>query len=326
MTGTKCARRRRGELQAVMGIPADSRYLARTGCSASPSSVPNVIVSRRDSPAPLGLSDRRASGVLSDPERAWLCAAAGTAGPDHRSAQRGTGPAAPDQWRRRRSYRQSGRGGPPAAATASRGACRYAPGRLQRSAGAGCRASPCRPGHHLRPPAAADDPTQARSPARRLGYRRIPQRPRVDPHVARWGVPLLLVLLTALLVHAIGHYALRREVAGRRHLNSAWPKSTDNPPAVVYQARRAADGTLSFPFIAGDLQALFGISRQQAEQDATCCLERIEEDDREHILHAWSSRRRGSSRRSFLEFRLRPEGTGARWCSQAHPYAAEVAR
>ena len=129
---------------------------------------------------------------------------------------------------------------------------------------------------------------------------------------ARWGVPLLLVLLTALLVHAIGHWRLRREVAGRRHLEQRLAEVTDNLPAVVYQARRAADGTLSFPFIAGDLQALFGISRQQAEQDATCLLERIEEDDREHILHAVEQAARQFAP-LILEFRLRPEGTGARW-------------
>ena len=37
-------------------------------------------------------------------------------------------------------------------------------------------------------------------------------------NLLRWGVPVLMVLLTALLVHGVGHWRLRREVAGRRQL------------------------------------------------------------------------------------------------------------
>jgi hypothetical protein len=62
---------RRGELQAVMGIPVDSRYLGPDWVFSQPFiSVPNVIVSRSDSPALLGLSDLQGKRVLlSDPER-----------------------------------------------------------------------------------------------------------------------------------------------------------------------------------------------------------------------------------------------------------------
>ncbi|MGM3214024.1 hypothetical protein ACS229_30335, partial [Klebsiella pneumoniae] len=50
-----------------------------------------------------------------------------------------------------------------------------------------------------------------------------------------WGIPVLLVLLTALLVHGIGYWRLRREVAGRRQLEQRLAEVTDNLPAVVYQ-------------------------------------------------------------------------------------------
>jgi two-component system sensor histidine kinase EvgS len=117
--------------------------------------------------------------------------------------------------------------------------------------------------------------------------------------------------------------ALRREVAGRRQLEQRLAEVTDNLPAVVYQARRDADGALSFPFIAGDLPALFGITRQQAEQDARVLLERIEEEDRARILQAIEQAARQFAP-LILEFRLRSNGAGVRWVrSQAHPYAAE---
>ena len=138
----------------------------------------------------------------------------------------------------------------------------------------------------------------------------------------RWGVPVLLVLLTALLVHGVGHWRLRREVAGRRQLEQRLAEVTDNLPAVVYQARRDADGTLSFPFIAGDLPALFGITRQQAEQDAKLLLERIEQDDRAHILHSIEQAARQFAP-LVLEFRLRSDEEGTRWVRSQATYAAE---
>ena len=62
---------RRGQLQAVMGIPADSRYLGPDWVFSQPFiSVPNVIVGTGDSPAILGLADLQGKRVLlSDPER-----------------------------------------------------------------------------------------------------------------------------------------------------------------------------------------------------------------------------------------------------------------
>jgi two-component system sensor histidine kinase EvgS len=42
--------------------------------------------------------------------------------------------------------------------------------------------------------------------------------------VLRWGVPLLLVLLTALLVHGIGYWRCAAKWPGGASWNSAWPK------------------------------------------------------------------------------------------------------
>ena len=105
-----------------------------------------------------------------------------------------------------------------------------------------------------------------------------------------------------------------REVAGRRQLEQRLAEVTDNLPAVVYQARRGADGALSFPFIAGDLPALFGITRQQAEQDARVLLERIEEEDRAHILHSIEQAARQFAP-LILEFRLRSDGRACAGCA-----------
>lgn len=62
---------RRGELQAVMGIPVDSRYLGPDWVFSQPFiSVPNVIVVRSDGESLLGLADLQGKRVLlSDPER-----------------------------------------------------------------------------------------------------------------------------------------------------------------------------------------------------------------------------------------------------------------
>ncbi|HEO8483074.1 ATP-binding protein [Stenotrophomonas maltophilia] len=317
---------RRGELQAVMGIPADSRYLGPDWVFSQPFiSVPNVIVSRRDSPALLGLSDLQGKRVLlSDPERvrgyvlqqapqARIIAA--------RSAEQAL----------QRLINGDADAYVGNLALVDHLLRNRFPGRLQVAAPAGFNDQLVLAveRRHAALATTFDRLLLQMTPRKREALRgdwlAVEYRNGLDWNSAmRWGVPLLLVLLTALLVHAIGHWRLRREVAGRRHLEQRLAEVTDNLPAVVYQARRAADGTLSFPFIAGDLQALFGISRQQAEQDAMCLLERIEEDDREHILHAVEQAARQFAP-LVLEFRLRPEGTGARWVrSQAHPYAAEA--
>ncbi|HIE1098031.1 ATP-binding protein [Stenotrophomonas maltophilia] len=317
---------RRGELQAVMGIPADSRYLGPDWVFSQPFiSVPNVIVSRQDSPALLGLSDLQGKRVLlSDPERvrgyvlqqapqARIIAA--------RSAE---------QALQRVSDGEADVYVGNLALVDHLLRNRF-PGQLQVAAPAGFNDQLVLAvqRRHAALATTFDRLLLQMPPRKREALRgdwlAVEYRSGVDWTTAlRWGVPLLLVLLTALLVHGIGYWRLRREVAGRRHLEQRLAEVTDNLPAVVYQARREADGTLSFPFIAGDLQALFGITRQQAEQDAKTLLERIEEDDRARILQA-VEQAAWQFAPLILEFRLRTEGPGARWVrSEAHPYAAEA--
>ncbi|ALA80767.1 transporter substrate-binding domain-containing protein [Stenotrophomonas maltophilia] len=317
---------RRGELQAVMGIPADSRYLGPDWVFSQPFiSVPNVIVSRVDSPALLGLSDLQGKRVLlSDPER--------VRGYVLQQAPQARIMAA-------RSAEQAMQRVLDGEADAYVGNLALVnqllrsrfQGRLQVAAPAGFNDQLVMAveRRHAALATTFDRLLLQMAPreheALRGNWLSVEHRNGVDwKRVLRWALPLLLVLLTAVLVHGIGYWRLRREVAGRRHLEQRLAEVTDNLPAVVYQARRDADGTLSFPFIAGDLQALFGISRQQAEQDAKILLERIEEDDRARILQAVEQAARQFAP-LILEFRLRAEGTDARWVrSQAHPYAAEA--
>lgn len=317
---------RRGELQAVMGIPADSRYLGPDWVFSQPFiSVPNVIVSRADSPALLGLSDLQGKRVLlSDPERvrgyvlqqapqARIMAARSA----EQAMQRVLDGEAEAYVGNLALVNQLLRG-------------RFQ-GRLQVAAPAGFNDQLVMAVERRHAALATTfdrlllQMTPGEHEALRGNWLSAEHRNGIDwKQVMRWGLPLLLVLLTAVLVHGIGYWRLRREVAGRRHLEQRLAEVTDNLPAVVYQARRDADGTLSFPFIAGDLQALFGISRQQAEQDAKALLERIEEDDRARILQAVEQAARQFAP-LILEFRLRAEGSGGRWVrSQAHPYSAEA--
>ncbi len=140
--------------------------------------------------------------------------------------------------------------------------------------------------------------------------------------IARWAVPLALVLLTALLVHGWGHWRLRSEVAMRRRAEQRLAEVTDNLPAIVYQGRRERDGRLSIPYIAGDTEALFGLSAADAMADESALMDRIDERDRAGVRQALER-----AARDFIpldmEFRTSPRGT-LRWVrSRALPYDAE---
>lgn len=316
---------RRGELQAVMGIPVDSRYLGPDWVFSQPFiSVPNVIVVRSDGESLLGLADLQGKRVLlSDPER--------VRGYVQQQAPQARIIAA-------RSAEQALQRLLEGEADAYVGNLAVVdhllrsrfPGRMQVAAPAGFndQLALAVDRRHAALATTFDrlllQMTPRKREALRSAWLAVEYRNGVDwSNLLRWGVPVLMVLLTALLVHGVGHWRLRREVAGRRQLEQRLAEVTDNLPAVVYQARRDADGTLSFPFIAGDLPALFGIARQQAEQDARVLLERVEQEDRARILHSIEQAAHQFAP-LILEFRLRSDGEGVRWVrSQAHPYAAE---
>lgn len=140
--------------------------------------------------------------------------------------------------------------------------------------------------------------------------------------IARWAVPLSLVLLTAIVVHGWGHWRLRREVAMRRHLEQRLAEVTDNLPATVYQARRDSDGQFSFPYIAGDMEALFGISVAEAMADEGLVMERIDVHDRERVRQTLEQAVRDFTVLD-MEFRTCPHGE-VRWIrSRALPYAVD---
>ncbi|WP_329888237.1 ATP-binding protein [Stenotrophomonas sepilia] len=316
---------RRGELQAVMGIPVDSRYLGPDWVFSQPFiSVPNVIVVRSDGESLLGLADLQGKRVLlSDPER--------VRGYVQQQAPQARIIAA-------RSAEQALQRLLEGEADAYVGNLAVVdhllrsrfPGRMQVAAPAGFndQLALAVDRRHAALATTFDrlllQMTPRKREALRSAWLAVEYRNGVDwSNLLRWGVPVLMVLLTALLVHGVGHWRLRREVAGRRQLEQRLAEVTDNLPAVVYQARRDADGTLSFPFIAGDLPALFGITRQQAEQDARVLLGRVEQEDRARILHSIEQAAHQFAP-LILEFRLRSDGEGVRWVrSQAHPYAAE---
>ncbi|MGF6418939.1 two-component system sensor histidine kinase EvgS [Stenotrophomonas sp. AN71] len=316
---------RRGELQAVMGIPADSRYLGPDWVFSQPFiSVPNVIVSRSDAAPLLGLADLQGKRVLlSDPERVrgYVLQQA----PQARIIAARSAEQALQRLLDGEADAYVGN----LALVDHQLRSRF-PGRLQVAAPAGFNDQLVLAVERRHAALATTfdrlllQMTPRQREALRSAWLAVEYRNGIDWNNAlRWGVPVLLVLLTAMLVHGVGHWRLRREVAGRRQLEQRLAEVTDNLPAVVYQARRDADGTLSFPFIAGDLQALFGITRQQAEQDARMLLERIEENDRAHILQCIEQAARQFAP-LILEFRLRGDEGAARWVrSQAHPYAAE---
>lgn len=318
----------RGEVQAVMGIPTDSRYLGPDWVFSQPFiSVPSVIVGTRDSPAILGLADLQGKRVLlSDPER--LRGYVLQQAPRAKIIPARSGEQALQRLADGEADAYVGN-----LVLVDHLLRNRFPGRLQilAPAGFGDQLALAVDHRHAALATTFDRLLLQMSPreheALRGDWLAVEYRSGVDwDAVLHWGLPLLLVLLTGAVVHGVGHWRLRREVAGRRHLEQRLAEVTDNLPAVVYQARRDADGSLAFPFIAGDLQALFGIPRQRAEQDAQALLARIEDTDRQAVLQAIDQAARQFAPLAF-EFRLLPgdDGTPARWVrSQAHPYATEA--
>ena len=114
----------------------------------------------------------------------------------------------------------------------------------------------------------------------------LPDRPRARqaPSPVRWLVPASLFLLGLALVHAFGYWRVHRESARRRALELRLQEVTTNLPAVVYQARRTGNGYYSFPHIAGDVQALFGVSVDTARIDHYRLLAAIHPDDRSRVM------------------------------------------
>jgi two-component system, NarL family, sensor histidine kinase EvgS len=140
--------------------------------------------------------------------------------------------------------------------------------------------------------------------------------------IVRWAIPLALIVLSALTVHAWGHWRLRREVAVRRSVEKRLSEVTDNLPAVVYQAKRQPDGSVSFPFITGDMPALFGLPVEAAIQDERKVFARVHPEDQPRLVRAME--RSAESLDSLdIEFRAL-SSNGWRWVrSRADAYPAE---
>ncbi len=114
----------------------------------------------------------------------------------------------------------------------------------------------------------------------------LPDRPRAQltGSALRWLVPASLILLALVLLHAFGYWRVHRESVRRRVLEQRLRDVTANLPAVVYQARRSATGHYSLAQIAGDVQALFGVSVETARIDHLQLLAAVHADDRSRVM------------------------------------------
>jgi two-component system sensor histidine kinase EvgS len=123
--------------------------------------------------------------------------------------------------------------------------------------------------------------------------------------------PVLLMLIGAAVAHGVGHIRLRREVEDRRQAENRLSNVTRNLPAVVYQAEIRRGGSFAFPFIAGDMQSLFGISISSAMEDQGSLLACIYEEDLPLVERALSSAPTASEPID-IEFRVHNDD-GVRW-------------
>jgi two-component system, NarL family, sensor histidine kinase EvgS len=109
-------------------------------------------------------------------------------------------------------------------------------------------------------------------------------RPQGSTSPLHWLVSTALILLALVLVYAFGYWRVHRESARRRVAAQRLQEVTSNLPAVVYQARRASNGLCSFPQIAGDVRALFGVSVESARVDHRQLLAAVHPEDRGRVL------------------------------------------
>ena len=315
---------RRGDVDAVMGIPNDSVYLGEDWVFSQPFiTVPNVIVTATGSRSVLGLRDLDGRSVLlSDPDRlrGYLLQQA----PNARVVPARSAEQALARLANGDADAYIGN-----LAVVDRIVRDRYPARLYISAPAGFsdRLSLAVKRRYA-PLATTFDRALVNMSAReheaiRGDWLSAEYHTGLDWRAAaRWAVPLALVLLTALLVHGWGYWRLRREVATRRRLEQRLAGVTDNLPVIVYQARRDREGQLSLPYVAGDMEALFGISAAEAMADATRVMERIDERDRALVRQSIDRAGRDFSPLD-MAYRTAPHGS-LRWVqSRAVPYADE---
>ncbi|WP_447905792.1 ATP-binding protein [Stenotrophomonas sepilia] len=136
--------------------------------------------------------------------------------------------------------------------------------------------------------AAFDRELQREGDARRASVRSawLPELPRARPagSALRWLVPVSLILLALILLHAFGYWRVHRESVRRRVLEQRLHEVTANLPAVVYQARRSATGHYSLAQIAGDVQALFGVAVETEQIDHLQLLAAVHAGDRSRVM------------------------------------------
>lgn len=315
---------RRGEVDAIMGIPNDSTYLGDDWVFSQPFiTVPNVIVTASGSPSVLGVRDLDGRSILlTDPDRlrGYILQQA----PNARIVPARSGELALARLANGDADAYIGN-----LAIVDRIVRDRYPAQLHVAAPAGFsdRLSLAVKRQYA-PLATTFDRMLVNMSAReheaiRSDWLSAEYRSDLDwRRIARWGVPLALVLLTALLVHGWGHWRLRNEVATRRRVEQRLAEVTDNLPAIVYQGRRERDGRLSLPYIAGDTEALFGVTAAEAMADESALMDRIDERDRAGVRQAMERAARDFTPLD-MEFRTSPRGT-LRWVrSRALPYDAE---
>jgi len=102
----------------------------------------------------------------------------------------------------------------------------------------------------------------------------------------RWIIPILAILISILILQAWSNRRLRREMDARKALESRFAEVTSHLPAVIYQTTRSVAGEYGFPYVAGDLKALFGIANSEAMASAESLLSRVHHEDKPRLFEA----------------------------------------
>lgn len=278
---------RRGELDAIAGIPDDSNIIAGWVVSEPLVTVPNVIVTRVNSKTLLDISDLRGKKVaVSDPLRVGIrlkSAAPRVEIVSYPTAEGGL-----------RALRRS-----EVAAYVGNLAVVE---RALRDQHAGAL--------HIAAPAGIEDRIVLAAPPENraivTSFNRLlaslPSREReairgdwlaVDLHsgvdwrrVLSWAVPFGLLALAAGVIFISGHIRLRAEVAQRSRAESRLNDIVSSLPAVVYQAELREDGSAKLLFVSENMEDLLGVSANAVIADEGALYALMHPDDRDQVRSA----------------------------------------
>ncbi|QWP75258.1 transporter substrate-binding domain-containing protein [Lysobacter sp. K5869] len=129
-----------------------------------------------------------------------------------------------------------------------------------------------------------------------------------------WNRVMAIVAVALLTINVIAAFylRLRRESRRREAVDRKLREVASNLPGVVFKARRAANGQIRFPYLAGRPELLFGLDAERAVADSRVLFARVHGADLPGLRAAIAAAARTMSG-LHADFRVRGGGGEWRW-------------